>query len=90
LKKERGNKKMIFERDKYYSYIQSLEKSVTIYYVVIMIFAVLLGIATGLVTLIITIPLGMFISWIMTFATKVKIQEMKWKIDMYDKTNYMN
>lgn len=76
---------MIFEREKYYNYINKLEKSITIAYGIIMLFAIIIGIATGIATLIITIPLGMIISASYTFGAKVKVQEMKWKFDIYEK-----
>lgn len=76
---------MIFEREKYYNYINKLERSITIAYGIIMLFAIIIGIATGIATLIITIPLGMIISASYTFGAKVKVQEMKWKFDIYEK-----
>ena len=76
---------MIFEKEKYYKYIQQLERYQTIVYVIIMIIAIITGIATGFITLLITIPVGMFISWIYLITTRVKIQEMKWKFDIYNK-----
>lgn len=76
---------MIFEREKYYDYINKLERSITIAYGIIMLFAIIIGIATGIATLIITIPLGMIISASYTFGAKVKVQEMKWKFDIYEK-----
>lgn len=76
---------MIFEREKYYNYINKLERSITIAYGIIMLFAIIIGIATGIATLIITIPLGMIISASYTFGAKIKVQEMKWKFDIYEK-----
>ena len=76
---------MIFEKEKYYKYIQQLEKYQTIVYIIIMIIAVIVGIITGGATLIITIPLGMLISWFYLISVRVKIQEMKWKFDIYNK-----
>ena len=76
---------MIFEREKYYNYINKLERSITIAYGIIMLFAIIIGIATRIATLIITIPLGMIISASYTFGAKVKVQEMKWKFDIYEK-----
>lgn len=76
---------MIFEKEKYYKYIQQLERYQTIVYVIIMIISVITGIAGGGIALIITIPIGMLISWFYLIATRVKIQEMKWKFDIYNK-----
>ena len=76
---------MLFEKDKYYKYIQQLEKYQTVVYVIIMLVAIIIGLATGVLTLIITIPLGMLIAWCNLIATRIRIQEMKWKFDIYAK-----
>lgn len=76
---------MIFEKEKYYNYINMLEKSITVAYAIIMIFAIIIGIVAGVAALIITIPIGMIISYCYTFGAKVKVQEMKWKFDLYEK-----
>lgn len=75
---------MLFEKEKYYSYIGKIESSITWCYVITMIFAVLIGIAMGGVGLIITIPLGILLSGIWTLSAKIRVQEMKYKIDMYE------
>lgn len=76
---------MIFEKEKYYKYINQLEKEQTIIYIIIMILAIIIGIAAGGTPLIVTIPFGLFISWCYTIGIKIKIQEMKWKFDIYNK-----
>ena len=76
---------MIFEKEKYYKYIQQLERYQSIVYAIVMIIAVITGIAGGGIALIITIPVGMLISWFYLIATRIKIQEMKWKFDIYNK-----
>ena len=76
---------MLFEKNKYYKYIQQLEKYQTVVYVIIMLVAIIIGLATGVLTLIITIPLGMLIAWCNLIATRIRIQEMKWKFDIYAK-----
>ena len=76
---------MIFDKEKYYKYIQQLERYQSIVYAIVMIIAVITGIAGGGIALIITIPVGMLISWFYLIATRVKIQEMKWKFDIYNK-----
>ena len=80
----------MFDQNEYIKLINSLQNGITIIYIVILIIAVLTGIASGIVTLIITIPLGLLIAYCTTFATKVKIQEMKWRVDMYNKTDMFN
>lgn len=76
---------MIFEKEKYYKYIQNIETTIKVAYIVIMIISVLIGIAAGGAPLIITIPLGMLISWSYTIGAKIKVQEMRWKFDIYNK-----
>ena len=76
---------MIFEKEKYYKYIQNIETTIKVAYIVIMIISVLIGIATGGATLLITIPIGMLISWCYTINATTKVQEMRWKFDVYDR-----
>ena len=76
---------MIFEREKYYKYIQNIETTIKIAYIVIMLISVIIGIATGIITLLITIPVGILISWLYTINAKIKVQEMRWKFDVYNK-----
>ena len=76
---------MIFEKEKYYKYIQNIETTIKVAYIVIMIISVLIGIAAGGAPLIITIPLGMLISWSYTIGAKIKVQEMRWNLDIYNK-----
>lgn len=75
----------MFDENEYIKLINHLQNSVTTVYVIILILSVIIGIASGIATLIITIPVGMFLAFLVTFATKVKIQEMKWRVDMYHK-----
>ena len=76
---------MIFEKEKYYKYIQNIETTIKVAYIVIMIISVLIGIAAGGAPLIITIPLGMLISWSYTIGAKIKVQEMRWKFEIDNK-----
>ena len=76
---------MIFEKEKYYKYINQLEKCQSVIYITIIILSVLIGLTKGLKGLIITIPIGLFFEWLYTFKMKVTIQEMKWKFDIYNK-----
>lgn len=78
---------MMFEKEKYYKLIKDLEKMVTIAYVLILIFSVLIGLINGGTLLIITIPIGLLLAFLYTFAMKTKIQEMRWQMDIYDKIN---
>lgn len=79
---ERGVK-MFFERDTYYKYIKTMESMNTLAYVIIIGIGLIIGLATGVVTLIISIPISILLANMYTFATKIKIQEMKWKIDIH-------
>ena len=74
---------MFFERDTYYKYIKTLESMNTLAYVIIIGLGIILGIATGVITLIISVPISILLANMYTFATKIKIQEMKWKIDVH-------
>ncbi len=74
---------MFFERDTYYKYIKTMENINTLAYVIIIGIGIIIGIATGIVTLIISVPISILIANMYTFATKIKIQEMKWKIDIH-------
>lgn len=76
---------MLFEKEKYYKYINQLENYQTAVFVIIMLIFTIIGLANGITTLIITIPLGLLIAWLYTIKTKIKIQEMKWKFDIYSK-----
>ena len=76
---------MLFEQEKYYKYISTIEKTNTFIYIVIMIIATVIGIATGVATLILTIPIGILIANMYTFNSKIKAQKMKMEIDMYNK-----
>lgn len=77
----------MFEKEKYYKLIKDLEKIVTIIYVLILIFSVIIGLIGGGVSLIITIPIGLLVAFLYTIAMKIKIQEMRWQMDIYDKIN---
>lgn len=76
---------MIYERDKYYKYINQLEKYQNAIYIIVIIISILIGLATGGVGLIITVPVGLYLAWLYTIGMKIKIQEMKWKFDIYNK-----
>ena len=77
----------MFEKEKYYKLIKDLEKIVTIIYVLILIFSVIIGLIGGGVSLIITIPIGLLVAFLYTITMKIKIQEMRWQMDIYDKIN---
>ena len=76
---------MIFEKEKYYKYIQQLEAYQNLIFTIIMIFSVIIGILGGGIALIGTIPGGIIGSWLLLKATRIRIQEMKWKFDIYNK-----
>lgn len=76
---------MIFEKEKYYKQIKDLESIVNITYLFVVGFFALMGLTKGVMGFIVLTGIGFLISWCITFATQVKIQEMKWKFDMYEK-----
>lgn len=75
----------MFEENEYIRLTNQLQNTVTTTYAIIMIIAVIIGIAGGGLALIITIPIGLLISKYYTLKTRIKIQEMKWIIDMYER-----
>ena len=76
---------MFFEKDKYYKYIGTLEKIVDFYYVILAIIGAIAGLLIyKFVGLIIGIFLGLLIARLYTLKTKIKIQNMRWKIDVYE------
>lgn len=75
---------MLFEKEKHYQYIKTLEGIITAKYIVI----ITIGILTGLLTKnIFATLLSVFISYLITLLitinTKIKIQKMKLDIDIY-------
>lgn len=74
---------MFFERDTYYKYIKTLESMNQLAYVIIIGLGVIIGLITGIVTLIISVPSSILLANVYTFTNKIKIQEMKWKIDIH-------
>lgn len=76
---------MIFEKEKYYEYIEKLRKRIDYYYVFIIGILLILGALTHNIKIsIILIILGIIISNYITLKTKILIQEMKFKIDIYE------
>ena len=76
----------MFEKEKYYQYIQTLEKAVNFYYVFLMGLGLLIGAFMGIVGVLIGVLIGFFIAHMYTLAIKIKIQDMKWKIDIHTAT----
>ena len=76
---------MLFEKDTYYKYIKTLENMNTLIYVVIVGLGIIIGLSTGILTLIISVPISILLANMWTFATKMKIQKLKWEMDVYDK-----
>ena len=74
---------MLFEKEKYYKYIGTIENMITAYYFIIIGIFVLIGIASKNF-------IGFIISTIATLNAKIKIQEMKWKMDIYEKVKKTN
>ena len=76
---------MFFEKDKYYKYIGTLEKIVDFYYVILAILGALIGLAIWkIIGLIIGIFVGLLITRLYTLKTKIQIQNMRWKMDIYE------
>ena len=82
---------MLFEQENYYKYIQTLEKIKTAYYVIFILIGILIGATTTNGLAIITGGLiGFFAAAMSTLAIKIKIQKMKWEMDIYNKINEKN
>ena len=76
----------MFEKEKEYQYIQYLEKNIIFVYVVVMLlFTLMFATLFKGLGLIIGLVLGYFIAKNYTISTKIKIQEMKWRIDIHNK-----
>ena len=76
----------MFEKEKYYKYIKTLEGMNTATYAIVMTISIISGAMTNnLLTLILSALLGFLFANIITFCTKMKIQKMRWEIDIYDK-----
>lgn len=82
---------MLFEKEKYYKYIRTIENMITAYYFIIIGIFILIGIASkNFIVCIICILIGLLISTIATLNAKIKVQEMKWKMDIYEKIKKTN
>lgn len=76
----------MFEKEKEYEYIKYLEKNIIFVYVIVMFITTILFTAMlQVLGLIIGLVLGYLIAKNYTISTKIKIQEMKWRIDIYNK-----
>lgn len=75
---------MIFEKEKYYQYINSIEKMITATYVLLIMAGIGIGAFGGILGIILGAFIGFIISTLYTKAAKIKIQEMKWKMDIYE------
>lgn len=76
----------MFEKDKEYEYIQYLEKNIIFVYIITMLlFAIIFTAMLKAIGLIFGLILGYFLAKYYTISTKIKIQEMKWRIDIHNK-----
>lgn len=76
----------MFEKNKEYEYIQYLEKNIIFVYIITMLlFATIFTAMLKAIGLIIGLVLGYFLAKYYTISTKIKIQEMKWRIDIHNK-----
>lgn len=79
---------MLFEKDKYYKYIKDLENVVNFSYVIFAIIFGLIGAAIGKgFGLILGAIIGILLAGAYTLNTKIKIQRMKWELDIHQKIN---
>lgn len=79
---------MLFEKDKYYKYICTLEKIINFSYAIYMFLGFVIGAMIGnILGAIVGTSVGFLIATIYTINTKIRIQDMKWKMDIYFKLN---
>ena len=82
-----GERKIkLFSIQNYYDYIKQLEKSVKIAYIAIMIVFIIIALSLIPFTMgisLILIPIGFGLAKARTISTKIKIEEMKWQIDLH-------
>lgn len=74
---------MLFEKEKYYKYIRTLEEIKIGIYILIIFITMKISNAIGK-GLYLGIIIGILISILYTIMIKIKIQKMKWEIDIYD------
>lgn len=75
----------MFEKELYYKYTKTLQTMNTVVYIVLIVIALLITLLSKNMTgLIITLPIAILIANNYTFKNKIKIQEMHWKLDMYN------
>lgn len=76
----------MFEKEKEYEYIKYLEKNIMfVYIVVILLFTLMFAAIFKGLGFIIGLILGYFVAKNYTINTKIKIQELKWRIDIYNR-----
>lgn len=75
---------MLFEKEKYYKYIGTLEKLVNFLYLIFIILGFLIGCLGKTKGAIIGGLIGFALASYYTLGVKIKIQEMKWKMDIHE------
>ena len=76
----------MFNINKYNKYIETIEKRIHYYYVFSFgIFTIIGAYTKGITGMIIGIIIGLLISNYLTLNLKIKIERMKWEIDIYKK-----
>lgn len=76
---------MLFEKEKYYKYVNELENMVNFSYAMFIIIFGIIGLAiASVIGLLLGIIIGILISKMYTLNAKIKIQKMRWEIDIYE------
>lgn len=76
----------MFEKEKYNNYINTLQATIIIKNAVIILAIIIITIISQkYFTILFSILVGILTSIITTFKTKIRIQEMYWKLDLYNK-----
>ena len=78
---------MLFEKEKYYKYIGNLESMVNFSYLIFIILGFIIGLLGKGAGALLGAGIGFLLAKAYTLGAKIKIQEMKWKMDIYERIN---
>lgn len=74
---------MLFEKEKYYQYIKTLEGIIIAKYIIIVAIAITTGIATkSILAILLSLIISYITALLLTINIKIKIQKMKLDIDI--------
>lgn len=76
---------MLFEKEKYYKYIGTLENMINFSYAIFIIIGFIIGMAGQFIGALMGAGIGFLLAKVYTLNAKIRIQEMKWKMDLYQR-----